>query len=226
MAHARRCDLFNVSGRGLVCGPALLIVGIAKCGTNAMATYMARLGNIYRTQHAEAVFDPLLIHPEEFVATHAPQAPIGPHDEGVWIAKHPTLAYESEKETFDYAKRLRAAFPSASVAICLCDPDPHPYRWFRHSVTHHLLCTKEGDNKISAETLEQETQQRFNLSLVEAYNVIESWGISQHKARCISPGSKTNNTHSVSAFVPGAKIKTAIKVLQLVLKKAQLVLAL
>ncbi|KAL3906803.1 MAG: hypothetical protein SGPRY_010413, partial [Prymnesium sp.] len=186
------CDVFNVSGRGLVCGPALLIVGFAKCGTNSLAAYIARHPHVHSTRRSEVVFDPHLIDPAVFVARNAPRARIGPHDDGVWFARKPLLGYESWQDTFAYAKRLRKAFPSASIALCLCDPDTYPYRWFRHAATNHFLCRKADNKMISAEMMEREVRHRFNLSLVEAYNTVESWGIAKHRARCMSPGSQAD----------------------------------
>ena len=112
------CDVF-VDGARQLCGPALLVPGLGKCGTNALSFYLGLHPWVRTTNVSEVMFDPREVAPAEFVRRHNPG--VAPGDRLVWIAKHPGL---ENRHASVLARRVRRAYPSAAVALALCDPAP------------------------------------------------------------------------------------------------------
>ena len=110
------CDVF-VDGARQLCGPALLVPGLGKCGTNALSFYLGLHPWVRTTNVSEVMFDPREVAPAEFVRRHNPG--VAPGDRLVWIAKHPGL---ENRHASVLARRVRRAYPSAAVALALCDP--------------------------------------------------------------------------------------------------------
>ena len=134
----KRCDVFDVPGRGPLCGPALLLPAFGKCGTNAVKDYSELHPNIRWPQRAETLFDPDVISPVAFVAANNPG--VIPSDSLVWMAKAPVLGdFAGGRESSEaLAARLLRAYPSAAVLLVFCDPELQPFRWYRHYVTRSV----------------------------------------------------------------------------------------
>ena len=112
------CDLV-----GSFCAPSLFIAGIGKCGTNALSEHLALHPSVAKISR-ELEWDPKETPPAALV-THRRVKPTDSRH--VWIAKHPKYA---TADVPALAQRLRAAYPSAKLAIALCDPLALPWRRF------------------------------------------------------------------------------------------------
>ena len=109
------CDVF-VDGARQLCGPALLVPGLGKCGTNALSFYLGLHPWVRTTNVSEVMFDPREVAPAEFVRRHNPG--VAPGDRLVWIAKHPGL---EKRHASVLARRVR---PCASDTGATVAPPP------------------------------------------------------------------------------------------------------
>ena len=126
------CDLFW-NGSHSLCGPALLVPGLGKCGTNALANYLALHPRVRLTNQSEVLFDPRDANATELVVRHNPG--VTPGSGLAWIVKHPGL---ENRHASVLARRLRRAYPSASVALALCDPVQRAFRFFIYFLEYEL----------------------------------------------------------------------------------------
>lgn len=144
----KRCDIFNVPGRGRMCGPAAFIAGFGKCGTNAFMAFTQLHPHVKWPTESEIDFDPQVILPVELIRRHSPG--VLPSDPNVWMIKHPALAIRGGP----LAKRLLAHYPLSALFMVACDPTLLPFRWYRHYIERTVsyqcygnTCTdhKKGD---------------------------------------------------------------------------------
>jgi len=161
MAAPKPCDrVWN--GTRTVCGPQLLIPGLGKCGTNAIANYLALHPRVRLTNQSEVMFDPRDVSVSELVARHNPD--VTPENEYVWIMKHPGL---ENRHASVLARRVRRAFPSASVALALCDPAQRAFRFFIYFLEHEL---RQHGQRVTFTKFAQVTlKRRYNATVEELY---------------------------------------------------------
>ena len=133
---------FRGAGAQTLCAPALFIAGIGKCGTNALADHLARHPRV-ATFHREVTFDPLETPPTALVRFK----PTAPNSSRLWIAKHPKYG---SADVASLARRLRAAYPNARVALALCNPALLPWRRFLFLLTSAL--TQHGSGAGTSAT--------------------------------------------------------------------------
>ena len=127
-----------------LCAPSLFIAGLGKCGTNALAEHLAKHPRV-RGMSREVAWDPRETPPKALVR----HRPVRPNEtRNVWVAKHPK--YAIDKDVPALASRLRAAYPSAKVALTLCDPVRLPWRRFLYLLTSSL--TRHGAGAGDAAT--------------------------------------------------------------------------
>ena len=127
-----------------LCAPSLFIVGVGKCGTNALAEHLAEHPHV-RGMNREVAWDPLETPPKSLVRLRNVQ----PNDtRHTWAAKHPKYAFTADVEGL--AMRLRASYPSAKIALTLCDPIRLPWRRFLFLLTSAL--TRRGSGAGDAAT--------------------------------------------------------------------------
>ena len=161
---AKPCDRFW-NGTHELCGPALLIPGLGKCGTNALSKYLELHPRVRNTNDSEAMFDPRDVSPTAFVRMHNPG--VTPRDPFVWIAKHPGL----ENRLADVlARRLRTHFPSASVALALCNPSQRAFRFFVYFMENELR--QNGKRVNLAKFAHTVLKRRFNTTVTALFSSI------------------------------------------------------
>jgi hypothetical protein len=164
MAAPKPCDRFW-NGTRTVCGPRLLIPGLGKCGTNAIANYLALHPRVRLTNQSEVMFDPRDVPVSELVTRHNPD--VTPEDAYVWIMKHPGL---ENRHASVLARRVRRAFPSASVALALCDPAQRAFRFFIYFLEHEL---RQHGQRVTFTKFAQVTlKRRYNTTVEELYSSI------------------------------------------------------
>ena len=160
------CDRFW-NGTHELCGPALLVPGLGKCGTNALTKYLELHPRVRNTNDSEAMFDPRDVSPTAFVQKHNPG--VLPGDPLVWIAKHPGL----ENRYADVlGRRLRRHFPSSSVALSLCNPMQRAFRFFIYFMEYEL---KQNGKRVNlAKFAHSVLKRRFNTTVTELFSSIVS----------------------------------------------------
>jgi hypothetical protein len=169
---SKPCDRFW-NGTHELCGPALLIPGLGKCGTNALTKYLqmhprVRNTDFFNPNNSEAMFDPRDVSPTAFVRMHNPD--VTPNDPLVWIAKHPGL----ENRNADLlARRLRRHFPSSAIALSLCNPMQRAFRFFVHFMDQELRL--HGKRVHLAKFNYAVLKRRFNITVTELFSSI--WSI-------------------------------------------------
>ena len=160
------CDRF-FNGTHELCGPALLIPGLGKCGTNALKDYLALHPRVRETNASEAMFDPRDISPSKFVSMHNPG--VTPDDPFVWIAKHPGL---ENRHADVLARRLRRHYPSSVVALSLCNPLQRAFRFFVHFMDQELR--QNGKRVQLAKFQHTVLKRRFNTTVTALFSSIVS----------------------------------------------------
>lgn len=128
LGSAKRCDVFNVPGKGDMCAPAIFVPAFGKCGTNALKAYTELHPHVKWPLKSEVDFDPDVISPVDLIAQHSPG--VWPDDPNVWMVKHPALEHGGAP----LAKRLIATYPSAALLFVTCDPATLAFRWYRHYI--------------------------------------------------------------------------------------------
>lgn len=163
---AKPCDRFW-NGTHELCGPALLVPGLGKCGTNALTKYLELHPRVRNTNDSEAMFDPRDVSPTAFVQKHNPG--VLPGDPLVWIAKHPGL---ENRHADVLARRLRRHFPSSSVALSLCNPMQRAFRFFIYFMEYEL---KQNGKRVNlAKFAHSVLKRRFNTTVTELFSSIVS----------------------------------------------------
>ncbi len=147
------CDVFTASWGEKLCGPALIVPGMGKCGTNSLFTYTVPHPHLKWTEESEPpeILDFMNNGGSPEAARSLVEAVnpgVGPDGPEIWAIKNPAIAHGAILNEFgvwpsDFfvnltkvARSLKRAFPSAVVAVPVCDPVTLPWRWFRHYVTH------------------------------------------------------------------------------------------
>lgn len=153
------------NGTHALCGPALLIPGLGKCGTNAIANYLALHPRVKLTNQSEVMFDPRDVPVDALVRQHNPG--VGPDDPYVWVMKHPGL---ENRHASVLARRLRQAYPSASVALALCDPAQRAFRFFIYFLEHELRL--HGQRATFTKFAQITLRRRYNATVEELYSSI------------------------------------------------------
>ena len=129
---------------GDYCAPSLYIAGVGKCGTNALSEHLALHPRVARLNR-EVPWDPRDTPPHKLVAVRH----VKPADGRTWVAKHPKYALVTDVTAV--ARRLRSAYPSARLALTLCDPLTLPWRRFRFLLT--TAVTRNGKGAGQVDTL-------------------------------------------------------------------------
>eukprot|EP00928_Gymnodinium_smaydae_P075229 TRINITY_DN58230_c0_g1_i1.p1 TRINITY_DN58230_c0_g1~~TRINITY_DN58230_c0_g1_i1.p1 ORF type:complete len:359 (-),score=38.06 TRINITY_DN58230_c0_g1_i1:74-1150(-) len=123
----KSCDVFFHKGKR-VCGPSVFILGVGKCGTNGLKSYMAAHPQIKFTKESEVRW--LLQNKTFSVSTILDHNPgVMPEDTFQWVIKHPG-AFKVMDE--NVARQVLQTFPSAKIFMTICDPSTLNFRWFRH----------------------------------------------------------------------------------------------
>ena len=130
---AKPCDVFVMPDGRRLCGPALFVPAFGKCGTNALSSYTLAHPNVRWSHASEVRFDPRKQNPATLVLQHNPG--VTPDDDFVWAIKSPA---EAHKESSALGAAIRQAYPSAKVALALCNPALLPFRWYRHYLSRSL----------------------------------------------------------------------------------------
>lgn len=138
LARAKRCDVFNVPGRGRMCGPAAFMPAFGKCGTNAFMAFTSLHPHVKWPEQAEITFDPAVISPGELISRHSPG--VLPDDPNVWMIKDPTSAFGGAP----LVGRLLTTYPSAALFVVACDPTLLPFRWYRHYMERTIKFECDG----------------------------------------------------------------------------------
>ena len=153
---AKPCDIY-VDDEGLeMCGPAIVIIGAGKCGTNKLASHLRQFDNIKHTAESEVYFDPYWIEASQTVRKHNPG--VRPDDPYVWMIKWLSLFREPDIEAV--LGRIHKAWPSAVVYMSICDQILLDYRWFRHNLRPWEGLIGEVDGYLKA---------NFNRSALDLY---------------------------------------------------------
>ena len=133
VAAGKRCDVFNVPGKGPMCGPAAFVPAFGKCGTNAFKAYTELHPHVKWPHQSEINFDPADTPAMDLVRLHNPG--VRPDDAHVWMVKHPSM----EARGPGLAARLLQHYPSAAVFFVTCDPETLLFRWYRHYMERTLF---------------------------------------------------------------------------------------
>ena len=161
---AKPCDRFW-NGTHELCGPALLVPGLGKCGTNALTKYLELHPRVRNTNDSEAMFDPRDVSPTAFVRQHNPG--VLPGDPLVWIAKHPGL---ENRHADVLGRRLRRHFPSSSITLSLCNPMQRAFRFFIYFMEYEL---KQNGKRVNlAKFAHSVLKRRFNTTVTELFSSI------------------------------------------------------
>lgn len=163
---AKPCDRFW-NGTHELCGPALLVPGLGKCGTNALTKYLELHPRVRNTNDSEAMFDPRDVSPTAFVRQHNPG--VLPGDPLVWVAKHPGL---ENRHADVLGRRLLRHFPSSSVTLSLCNPMQRAFRFFIYFMEYEL---KQNGKRVNlAKFAHSVLKRRFNTTVTELFSSIVS----------------------------------------------------
>lgn len=195
MAAPPLCDRVDVKVKGAgrssttLCAPALFIAGVGKCGTNSLAEHLSRHPQLIGMSH-ELPWDPLETPPQRMVRYRH----VLPNSSKSWLVKHPKYSFA---QVGPLARRLREAYPSARVALTLCDPAKLTWRRFAYAVSQSLTLHGSGAGEPSTFRAFVAALAELNTSLGRLFDGVMPVGADG--AQCVQSGATSALLDRLSA---------------------------
>ncbi|CAH1778447.1 unnamed protein product [Owenia fusiformis] len=134
--------------------PGFIIIGIQKCGTHALATFLQLHPNLVRSSRGEIhYFDSRIRQPLDSYLESMPE--VAPHQ----------ITYEKTPAYFDYADpgEIKATLPNVKIIVQMCDPVERAMSAFLHHKQHSkhpvnatfesVVMTKNGKIKRNSDEI-------------------------------------------------------------------------